>query len=399
MKDNEAKQGHFFLWIVMLFTLLVAQTLCAADEEGCLICHKYPGLGRIDQETGSLRLFYVNDDTYKTSVHGKVLCRNCHLNLDVIPHTDARKVDCATKCHLKEPSTDREFSHGSHYTEINNSIHGKFTNDGKPKRFSEDMPGCTDCHLNSIYRPVTSMTSQEAGVSADALRRCLGCHEDKDWTNRFYRHFSHRLHSSKTSKETVLLCLQCHENGKMMSRHGLIATANYKDTYHWKGVLFGDANAPDCISCHAPVGYPVHSMNTMLEPSSAVHKNNLRQTCSNTSGVQQCHPNATAKFAEGEIHQAGLGLEDTVAAFIKDETALSDIDVLRKERRFRNLFANVDLDPGTFDEDEAFHRKVYGLVRYIYTLLITVVIGGMLLHQIMDFYRTVKNLKKHGEEK
>lgn len=393
MKNGSNRRVRLFLCVLMLSILTVPSWGFAADEEGCLICHKYPGLARIDQKTGKLRLFYVNDGMYKNSVHGKVLCRNCHLKLDVIPHADFKKVDCSTKCHIKEPSTDKEFSHGNILDEFNQSVHGRGTPEN-PKKYVEDMPKCPDCHVNAIYKPMTGIMGEE-GISRDSLRRCIDCHPNKDWATRFYQHFTHRLHRSRTALETVELCLVCHKNEQMMARHGLIATSNYRDSFHWKGVLYGDPHAPDCLSCHAPVGYKVHSMQTMTDPRSAVHPKNLQQTCANTEGTQICHPNAIASFAEGKIHQTGLGFEDTVSAFVKGEEPLDEIAELRKERRFRNIMAEDDTDFEHMTENEKFQRKVYIIVKYVYTMLITVVIGGMLIHQILDFFRTVQNRKNH----
>ena len=384
-----------FLFLVGTFLILhITYTMAqAADEEACLICHKYSGLARIDQKTGKIRLFYVAEDKYKNSVHGKILCRNCHLNLDVIPHNDAKKVDCSTKCHLKEPSTEIEFSHLNHYEEVNLSIHGKGTLD-EPKKNSQDMPGCTDCHLNTVYKPVHGF-DQEPGISRDALRRCIGCHPTQDWATRYYQHFTHRLHRSRTAIETVNLCLNCHQDDEMMSRHNLPTTSNYRDTYHWKGVLYGDHNAPDCISCHAPVGYSVHSLKSMQSKDSPVHPRNLQRTCTNLEGTQKCHPGAIESFARGKIHKTGLGFDDTVAAYIRGEATLEDITALRKERRFRNLMEVNDKDLSTLNNEERFQLKVYIIVKYIYTLMITVVIGGMLIHQLMDLYRTLKNRQRH----
>lgn len=379
------------------FLILIFSICChAADEEGCLICHKYSGLARIDQKTGKTHLFYVPDYLYKNSVHGKVLCRNCHLNLDVIPHNDAKKVDCATKCHLKEPSTDKDFSHANLYEEVNLSIHGKGAPED-PKKFPEDMPGCTDCHLNTVYKPVYGF-DQEPGISRDALRRCIGCHTTKEWATRYYQHFTHRLHRSRTAVETVNLCLNCHQNEKMMARHELPSTSNYRDTYHWKGVLYGDKNAPDCISCHAPVGYSVHSLKSMQSKDSPVYPANLQRTCVNEEGVQSCHPRAVENFARGKIHKTGIGFDETVASFVRGEVTLSDITALRKERRFRNLMEFKDEDLSTLNEEERFQFKVYMIVKYVYTLLITFVIGGMLIHQLMDLYRTVRNRKSVKED-
>ncbi len=389
----------WIIQILLMSILLIMWTgtsgyAAGADEEDCLICHKYPGLGRIDQKTGRLRIFYVAGSKFLNSVHSQVLCRNCHLNLDVIPHTDAKKVDCTTKCHIKEPSTGKEFSHGKINNKLSHSVHGRDTT-GKPKKYPEDMPGCTDCHVNEIYQPVSDLTTLEAGISFNALRRCLGCHDDKQWTNRFYNHFSHRMHRSRTSLETVKLCLNCHQDGEMMARHGLMPTANYQDTYHWKAVLYGDPNAPDCLNCHAPIGYTVHSMVPADDPNSPVNKKNLRRTCAGGSGTQQCHPHATEKFVSGKIHRTGLGFEETVAAFVQGEKIAEDIKALKKERRFRTLISKKDTSK--LSEQEIFQQKIYSLVKYVYTLLITVVIGGMLVHQILDFYRTVKSRKNHGE--
>ncbi|TKB11381.1 cytochrome C [Desulforhopalus sp. IMCC35007] len=390
--------------LLCMFTLFVMTNpsgVIAADEEGCLICHKYPGLARIDQKTGRLRLFYVGNNKYKNSVHGKILCRNCHLNLDKIPHADIAKVNCSTKCHIKEPSTDREFSHGNIYGELNASVHGLGTEDN-PKKFEEDMPKCTDCHINTVLQPVTGVLNQEAGVSADALRRCIGCHSEKEWANRFYQHFSHRLHRSKTSLETVKLCLLCHQDEEKMMRHGLVTTDNYKDTFHWKGVLYGDVNAPDCLSCHAPVGYTIHSMATTQASVSPVHPQNLQQTCSNQNGTQICHPNAVASFSSGKIHKKGLGLEETAMALMSGEPPEAGVTVGKTNHSFVKMMSEEEKDLTSLNEQQRNQWKILMLVKYIYTLLITVVIGGMLIHQMMDFYRAVKirkNNKGAGHDK
>ncbi len=389
---NTTLKTHVLACFLMVW-FCVPTLAFAADEDGCVVCHKYSGLARLDQKTGQLRLFYVNYDKFNNSVHGKVLCKNCHLNLDVIPHNNAKKVDCSTKCHVKEPSKDVEFSHGNLYAEINMSIHGKGTKDN-PKKFSTDMPGCTDCHLNTVYKPVQGF-DQDPGISRDTLRRCIGCHTEEDWATRYYQHFSHRLHRSKTALETAKLCLNCHQDEQMMARHNLPATANYRDTFHWKGVLYGDKNAPDCLSCHAPIGYSVHSLTSMHDPQSPVYRTNLQSTCASVDSTQQCHPGAVESFATGKIHQTEAGFDEKVAAFVKGDPVLDGVNLLERKRRYESQIESEGIDTAAIDATERFQRKVYLLVKYIYTLLITVVIGGMLIHQLMDFYRTIKNRKNH----
>ena len=72
-----------------------AQSQAAPDEENCLICHRYPAIGRYD-ENGIKRVYYINDQMFLNSVHGKLRCKSCHVDLDKIPHENVKKVDCAT---------------------------------------------------------------------------------------------------------------------------------------------------------------------------------------------------------------------------------------------------------------------------------------------------------------
>jgi len=50
-----------FWAIILFFTLISPPSSLAADIGNCLLCHKYPGLSRID-ENGKFRLMYVNED-------------------------------------------------------------------------------------------------------------------------------------------------------------------------------------------------------------------------------------------------------------------------------------------------------------------------------------------------
>src|SRR4030042_2521446 len=148
----------------------------AADVENCDLCHKYSGLGRID-ESGTKRLFYVNQEHYTPSAHGRVRCKGCHLDIEEFPHTDAKKVDCATECHLVEPSVERKFSHTRMVEEYEKSVHGKSHEGTTLKEFAEDLPTCTYCHDNRILDPLHLGKGTEA-IAQEVLDRCLGCHED-----------------------------------------------------------------------------------------------------------------------------------------------------------------------------------------------------------------------------
>jgi len=137
-------------------------------------------------------------------------------------------------------------------------------------------------------------------------------------------------------------------------------------------------------------------MKTGSNPGSAVHKQNLQATCSNLNGTQVCHPKATEQFATGKIHPTGSGFEKKVSAYVEGEATLNEMDSLKQERRFRDLSAvtSEDVDITKLDEQQIFQRKVYIIVKYVYTLLITVVIGGMMAHQMLDFIRILINKSK-----
>ncbi len=381
MRSPAVKEMSFVFCLLLAFVFCSAASVKAtADEEDCLICHRYPGLARIDQKTGKLRLFYVNPNLYSESVHSRILCRYCHVGLDVIPHNNVKKVNCANKCHLKEPSTGKEFSHENIYGRLIHSVHSP----GQPphlKKYPQDFPRCADCHVNQIYRPIADLKSMKPGINKDALRRCMGCHRDKKWTKHFYEHFAHRMHKARSPKELVDLCMACHSDPVRMARHGLEPVSGYKDTFHWKAVLYGDPNAPDCLSCHAPPGFgiDVHSMVPIDNPKSPLYPKNRPLTCANPYGTQKCHPGATYKFAMGKIHRLPITLRGGVGLVSPAKSKA--------------------LAPGVKEEalssKELMQRKIYYLVKVVYTLLITFVVGGMMVHQMMDFYRTLKNRGHH----
>ena len=58
---------------VLFAAFLMPSISYSADIGNCLLCHKYPGLSRVD-ENGNFRLLYVNENIFNKSVHAKVKC-------------------------------------------------------------------------------------------------------------------------------------------------------------------------------------------------------------------------------------------------------------------------------------------------------------------------------------
>lgn len=354
----------------------IAQNNVISDTENCLLCHRYPGMGRYD-ENGKKRILYINEEKFANSVHGKLTCRSCHVGLDKIPHTDVQPVDCATNCHINEPSTEREFSHANMVKKYNSSVHGPGDGDN-PKPFAEDLPTCKYCHTNRMYNPFRTGWGGSEALSRETLARCKGCHTEEKWAQRFYSHFTHRMRQRRSHEEIVALCTSCHEDSAKMSRHGLESIETFKDTFHWVQLKYGVKNAPDCINCHIPIGYSAHDIRPRKDPLSPINKKNRVKTCSNQGGIQECHPRATQKFATGRVHAYGLKTLIMASSQVAD-TVKEDSETLLIERAKKDI-----------PEQEVFRYTILRLIRLFYQGLIGLTIGFMCFHQGLDFLKTRK---------
>jgi len=370
---------HSVIYAVLCFFFFVgigfAQSAAAPDEENCLFCHRYPQMGRYD-ETGKKRVLYINEKMFANSVHGNLRCKSCHVGLDTIPHTNIEKVDCSTKCHIAEPSTNKEFSHINMIEKFEASVHGQIIN-GKAKPYPEDLPTCKYCHTNHMYNPFRSNWGKSEALSKETLARCVGCHTREQWAKRFYSHFTHRMRRRRSQAEIITLCTSCHENREKMARHGLETIETYKDTFHFTQVKYGVENAPDCIDCHVPINYSTHYIRPKTDPTSPVYITNRVMTCSNQGGLKTCHPGAHAEFARGRVH--AYGFKAKIAAYNEK---------LKIPSQTKNLVA--ERAQAEIEHKEIFHYNVLKIIRLFYKILIAVVIGSMVIHQMLDYIRTKK---------
>jgi hypothetical protein len=271
----------------------------AADEENCLMCHKYPSLARIGAD-GQVKTYYVNEHIFLNSLHGKVGCRECHTYIKKFPHDPVtQKVNCANVCHVKPPFAQENFSHHKIIDVFETSIHAAKPGDSPLMKASE--PVCKYCHLNPLYKRVDEKTISYGKT----LDRCLNCHQRRG-VSEAYRHVMHRLRhkTSRSSQEIVALCGGCHGNVPLMKKLGLTGTAldavqTYKESIHGKMTTLGSKKAADCISCHA--SSLIHDIYKPDNPKSTINKKNLLSTCRN------CHKKVNKYFVKIAVHPS---LED-----------------------------------------------------------------------------------------
>ncbi len=363
--------------LTMVPASALAQDSLPSDPENCLLCHRYPTIGRF-MEDGTLRVYYVNDRMWLESVHGEVECSNCHEDVDRIPHTGAEPVDCSTTCHITEPSEDDYFSHGNMVEKYSQSVHGKLQPNGEEKPHAEDLPRCLDCHDNKVLAVSGGLWGTHSALSEETLVRCKGCHTDAQWIERMYAHMTMRFRRHRDPAEVVRTCTGCHEDSDKMQRHGVESVDTFKETYHWKLVQLGEKDAPDCISCHVPTGYNAHEIRPAGDPISPLNKVNRVETCSNPYGAQSCHTNASEKFATGRVH--AYGDKAAIAAGVADA---GDIDPLLLERA-----------RGSYDEGELSRYRFIVMLKYLYKLLIGAIVGTMVLYNTLELYRARKTAKE-----
>ncbi len=262
------------------------------------------------------------------------LCESCHVS----------NVEVAGLSHL-----GAKFVSG-----FDHSVHGAALAEGKA-----DAASCVDCHgahamnkaavadakVNRIHLTETCAKchAKEAdhyrsSVHATALAKgnldsaaCTSCHGEHD----IKRHTdpTSPVHKSNLAQQ---VCAECHASVRLSQRYGLSSETfnTFSDSYHGLAVRGGAVEVVNCASCHGD-----HAIKSQNDPTSTVHKSNLYKTCG------ECHPGANTRFAMGQVHAS--------------------------------------------EKDRAQSPWLYWISN-IYVVLIVVVVGGMAVHNLLDFLKKTR---------
>jgi hypothetical protein len=111
--------------------------------------------------------------------------------------------------------------------------------------------------------------------------------------------------------------------------------STFEDSYHGLALRSGRLSVANCGSCHG-----VHNILPSSDLQSMINPANLATTCG------KCHPNAGANFARGPVHMT----------------------------------------------EEQKEGKTVAIIRAIYISLIVVLVGGMVIHNGLDFIRKSKHV-------
>jgi len=313
----------------------------------------------------------VKED-FAASAHGRALaggikgapdCISCHRNHittteasgDSLASPKIHQEKLCLSCHLNNEDVRARTSPSAGFiAAYEKSIHGSALLKG-----NEKAANCVDCHgshqmkkgleasakVNKAHIPETcakchgdiarEFAQSVHGVAVANGNQdapvCTNCHGE----HTIYRHNDPRspVASMNVSRE---VCSPCHSSLALSAKYGLATDrfSTFSDSYHGLAMRGGSVEVANCASCHGS-----HGIKSSNDSTSMVNKANLATTCG------KCHPGANARFAVGSVH---------VNTAVKSE------------------------DP-----------VLYWIAR-TYIILIVVVVGGMLIHNLFDFYRKSK---------
>lgn len=312
------------------------------DPDGCFSCHGLPDLKYIDKE-GQIRSATILKADYYSSLHGSVPCKDCHRKITDYPHEEKDGlVNCGEKCHVKEPSEGKAFTHEDVVKEFEKSVHGKgLSKDfAAGNRFKEEndssLPSCRRCHANVPYIAASQWEAfKDAFAHNDA--ECGTCHQGDTWMNQYSGHILRRFVGNRINKnESNAMCIECHGNLDKMEKveiedpktkekkrvdlRFVHTVGSYEKTLHARLLEDKSFDGASCVDCHAPGGLH-HGILRDENVAASTHVSNLPETCGQTG----CHKGyaqnvASQGFLLTDLHNAawiGVNAKASVQELIK----------------------------------------------------------------------------------
>jgi hypothetical protein len=307
----------------------------------------------MDFPSGERLSLFVDQAAMAGSVHqGKLTCTDCHRSITGFPHkktqADSRReysmaqYEACKRCHF------------ANYTGMLDSIHYQVLESGK-----QNAPLCTDCHgYHRVSRPsqprsqISRSCGQCHGVVYEAYSRsvhgaALIQEENRDVPVCTDCHGTHVIKDPDTASFRVNspeMCARCHADEPLMRRYGLSAGVfkTYVQDFHGATVALTRQQGADswtdkavCSDCHG-----VHEVKSVRGGDPAEIKGNMLATC------QKCHPGAGTNFPDAWLSHYELSMEKASLPY---------------------------------------------LVRTAYILVMPLMVGGLMLHVLVDLWRIARN--------
>jgi Cytochrome c7 and related cytochrome c len=329
--------------------------------ESCGSCHK---------EAKEKFVLSEHAKAYAEGVDGAPNCISCHQSSIVSVNkgknslqTKLNQQKLCLSCHLDDPKIRAKTTPSAGFIKAyEESVHGMALSNG-----NDNAPSCIDCHNHHDIEPITSSNSSINKINIP--NTCGKCHTDiaTQYKESIHGvsllkngmveapsctdcHGEHNILSPDNPKSPVAygnlstqVCSKCHGSITLSQKFGLPTDRfkTYVDSYHGLALQGGSTTVANCASCHG-----VHLILPSSDPRSSINKKNIAKTCG------KCHPGANENFAIGKIHVSMQKSDDPILYWIAS----------------------------------------------LYIMLIITIIGGMLLHNFIDFIRKakIKKLKQRG---
>ena len=399
----------FALLVAALLSLAPAVGAEEAANDECLACHGMEGFAN-----PAGKEIVVNAEAFGASVHGTLPCTTCHAEATA-PHEGPVKpvgIETCATCHEDTVAAYRKSVHGrsrakgngeaATCTDCHGNVHAvtPHTEPTSTTHWSKMAATCARCHANvemaqkfripvvqpsEAYLKSAHARAVATGKHAAVCSDCHGAHDIEQSDNpqaTIYRgnvpatcgrchaaalaaytgsvhgealargvsdtpvctdcHGEHRILSPadaaspvSATKVATETCGRCHASWRLSEKYGFDPqkVSAFQDSYHGLAARAGKATVANCSSCHG-----VHDIRRSSDPKSSINPTNLAATCG------KCHPGAGARFTIGSVHGASNAIGTWAA----------------------------------------------GWVRWIYLWLIALTIGGMFVHNALDFSLKVR---------
>ena len=317
-----------FLFVSTPLHAVVLEEQPSADvsDQQCLDCHGVKGFSAIDEIDGvrSKRAIDVNHAAMKQSLHGKLECVECHVDIKELPHKKEKLqvVNCVA-CHEKmDPvlirkkikSVGRGANARTEAPEVvlqtknyAASIHGD------PEK--DNNANCNTCH--TAHYVFKSTDPRALNYRENSPQMCGECHQ------KALDHYQKSVHGAalKTPwKGESATCVDCHSAHEISEAKGLDAhrvvtkncgdchekeVASYMSTTHGQLAWLGNEKVAKCVDCHGG-----HDTRKADDPESKVSMQNRLETC------RECHEDAGEKIIQYHPHGNTSDFDKYPAMFV-----------------------------------------------------------------------------------
>jgi cytochrome b subunit of formate dehydrogenase len=281
-------------------------------------------------------------EKFNESAHGKALtgniigapnCLTCHRhavsNLAGIRDSLKYKIEqekVCLSCHLDNPDVKAKTSPSAGFiAAYEKSVHGASLQKGNAK-----AANCVDCHgshemkkgseptalINRMHLPETcakchsSIAKEyEESIHGVAVKKgvkdapvCTDCHGEHNILRP-----SDPTSRVSAANISAQVCSPCHSSIKLSQKYGLASDRfkTFSDSYHGLATEAGSVQVANCASCHG-----VHNIKPSSDPTSMINKVNLVTTCG------KCHPGANERFTIGSVHSTSENKDEPLLYWI-----------------------------------------------------------------------------------